>query len=198
MSDLRHLATERFRLDVPTLGDLDELHAIYSDPRMWSHDPAHRQTEDATLTMLARWIDSWQTDGLAPWIVRAPEDDRVLGNAGCWLRQRRWWNLGYGLAPDRQGHGLAAEAIGRALAAAVEVRPEAPVVARILERNRASERVAQKVVSRSGTEVPTARTRSASASSMRTVSSQPSSSRPSWSDTWLCVERVVLGSGVVL
>lgn len=145
MNDLRHLTTERLRLDVPTHDDLPELHEIYGDPQMWTHDPAHRQTEDATRAMLAGWIESWESEGLAPWIVRSLTDDAVLGNAGCWLRSGEWWNLGYGIAAACHGRGLATEAVRPALAAAVATRPDTPVIARVLERNTASVRVAEKL-----------------------------------------------------
>ncbi|CAM4027291.1 GNAT family N-acetyltransferase [Janibacter anophelis] len=143
--DLRHLTTERLRLDVPTLDDLPGLHAIYADSATWPHDPAGAYAESTTRAMLSGWIASWRTDGLAPWIVRAHGDDTVLGNAGCWLRPAGWWNVGYGLSHRVWGAGLATEATRPALAAAVRVHPEAPVVARIIEDNRASARTAAKL-----------------------------------------------------
>lgn len=145
MSDVRHLRTERLRLDIPTIDDLPELNAIYADPRTWAHAPDDVQSMDTTLVMLAGWLDGWDNDGLGPWIVRSLDDDAVLGNAGCWLRPGGWWNLGYGIAPDIRREGVATEAARPALAAAAEVAPDSPVIAFLLEHNAASQRVAEKL-----------------------------------------------------
>lgn len=144
MDDLRHLTTERLRLDIPTADDVDEMHAIYSDPRVWTHFPSLRHTESArTRSMLDVWIAAWRDVGLGPWIVRARGDDTVLGHAGCSPRDG-WWNLGYRFAAEAHGQGLATEASRPALAAAVRVR-DVPVVAYLLEHNHASRRVADKL-----------------------------------------------------
>lgn len=144
MDDLRHLTTERLRLDIPTADDLDEMHAIYSDPRVWTHFPTLRHTEPArTRSMLEVWMAAWDDIGLGPWIVRAVDDDAVLGHAGCSPRDG-WWNLGYRFAAETHGRGLATEASRPALAAAVRVR-DMPVVAYLLEHNHASRRVADKL-----------------------------------------------------
>lgn len=146
MGDLRHVTTERLRLDIPTIDDLPDLHALYADPRTWRHSPEDAQTEErTTFVMLAGWMDAWESDGHGPWIVRALEDGTFLGNAGCWLRPGGWWNLGYAIAPDARRHGLATEASAPALAAAREVDPGSPVLARLLEHNIASERVATRL-----------------------------------------------------
>lgn len=52
--------TERLRLARPTLADLDELHAIYSDPRVWGHYPSQCHTKTTqTQTLLTRWTEDW-------------------------------------------------------------------------------------------------------------------------------------------
>lgn len=145
MSDLRHLRTQRLRLDIPRIDDLPQLHEIYADPRVWAHSPGDLQSEEATLVMLAGWLEGWESVGLGPWIVRRLDDDTLVGNAGCWLRPGGWWNLGYAIAPGLEQQGLATEAAHRALAAAVEVESDSPVLARLLEHNRASQRVAEKL-----------------------------------------------------
>lgn len=144
MTDRRHERTERLRLDAPTLDDLAALHTIYSDPR--THFPSLRHAQPATTrTMPQAWIDAWDRDGLGPWIVRLLDDDTVLGHAGCVLRAAGWWNLGYRFAADTHGQGMATEASRAGLEAAVAVRPEAPVVAYLLEHNVASRKVAEKL-----------------------------------------------------
>lgn len=146
MSDLRHVRTDRLRLDVPTIDDLEPLHVVYADPRTWAHSPDDRHVDErTTFVMLAGWLDGWERDGLGPWVVRSLDDGACLGNAGCWLRPGGWWNLGYGIAPDARRAGLATEASHPALAAAREIRPDAPVLARLLEHNTASKGVAERL-----------------------------------------------------
>lgn len=146
MSDLRHHHTERLRLDAPTIDDLDALYAIYSDPRVWTHFPILRHTNaERTRSMLDGWIEAWGRDGLGQWIVRSLDEDAVLGHAGCALRPAGWWNLGYRFAAETHGRGLATEAARAGLEAAVVARPEAPIVAYLLEHNIASKRVAEKL-----------------------------------------------------
>lgn len=77
--------------------------------------------------------------------MRSLDDGAFLGNAGCWLRPGGWWNLGYAITSDCRRAGLATEACAPALAAAREVRPDAPVIARLLEHNTASRRVAERL-----------------------------------------------------
>lgn len=54
-------------------------------------------------------------------------------------------NLGYRFAPEAQRRGLATELARTALATARDTRPELPVVAYLLEHNRASAAVTEKV-----------------------------------------------------
>lgn len=146
MIDRRHLRTDRMRLDIPSEDDLAVLHEIYSDPRVWTHFPTLRHTEpETTRTMLEGWIAAWARDGLGPWLVRLPDDERVIGHAGCSLRPTGWWNLGYRFAADVHGRGLASAAARVAVEQAVAVRPDAPVVAYLLEHNVASRKVAERL-----------------------------------------------------
>lgn len=131
-------------MDIPRQDDLAGLYEIYSDHRVWTHFPTLRHTEpETTSTMLEGWIAAWARDGLGPWLVRLDGDDRVIGHAGCSLRPAGWWNLGYRFAADVHGRGLASEAARVAVEQAHAVRPEAPVIAYLLEHNVASRRVAE-------------------------------------------------------
>lgn len=145
VTDRRHLTTARLRLDAPTPSDVDELHAIYTDPRVWEHFPSLRFTDaDQTRAMLQAWGEAWESDGLGPWIVRNAAGGAILGHGGCQLRRDTFWNLGYRFAPEAQGSGFASEVAACALAAAQEARPDVPVIAYLLEHNPASRRVAEK------------------------------------------------------
>lgn len=55
------------------------------------------------------------------------------------------WNLGYRFSPEVQGRGYATELSRRALERAALTAPERPVVAYLLEHNRASAAVALKL-----------------------------------------------------
>lgn len=144
MTDLRHLTTERLRLDAPSRDDLAELFAIYSDPLVWTHFPSLRHTTvEQTERMLDAWTVAWRDVGLGPWIVRGRDDAAVIGHVGCSPRAA-WWNLGYRFAAETHGQGLATEAARPALEAAPAVR-DVPVVAYLLEHNHASRRVVDKL-----------------------------------------------------
>ncbi|HEX7349833.1 GNAT family N-acetyltransferase [Brachybacterium sp.] len=136
--------TDRLQLDPPSAVDLADLHRLYSDPRTWTHLPSGRFADlGTTRDALENWLDDWREQGLGAWMVR--EDGEVVGHGGCAVRQDAFWNLGYRFAPEAQGRGLATEVARAAVAAAREARPELPVVAYLLEHNRASAAVAERV-----------------------------------------------------
>lgn len=138
--------TQRLLVDRPTKEDLAELHLISSDPRVWAHFPSLRHTDSRqTRAMLERWITAWKRDGLGPWIVRSAADQTMAGYGGCSVVRESFWNLGYRFASEAQGQGFATEVSLEALKQANSNRPDLPVVASLLEHNKASARVAQKV-----------------------------------------------------
>jgi RimJ/RimL family protein N-acetyltransferase len=140
------VATDRLDLAVPTPDDLDQLHRIQSDPRVWTHFPSLRPADvEQTRTMLQRWIGNWQRDGLATWIVRLRGSDRIIGSGGCSLRDNTFWNLGYRFDADLHGRGYATEVALAGIRQAHVARPELPIIAYLLEHNLASARVAEKV-----------------------------------------------------
>lgn len=66
MADLRHVTTERLRLDAPTPDDLQALHEIYSDPRVWTHFPSLRHTDVGGDPRDARGVDRGLTVRAGP------------------------------------------------------------------------------------------------------------------------------------
>ena len=155
------ILTDRLRLSRPEPDDLDAMFAIYTDPRVWTHFPSLRPTEPKRIeAMLERWADGWRIHGLGSWIVRLHETGEVIGNGGCTMVETegqsgadpdtgsddptRVWNLGYRLSADHHGHGYATEVSLAALVAAVQVAPDVPVTAYLVEHNRASAVVAEK------------------------------------------------------
>lgn len=133
------------RLDRPKLDDVDAIYRIYSDPQVWRHLPSGRHSDRLlTETMVQGWIRGWELFGLGPWVLREAETEAVLGNAGCDLRFSTFWNLGFRLSASSHGRGYASKVSRYALCSARRVNPDMPVVAYMLEHNRASSRVAEK------------------------------------------------------
>jgi RimJ/RimL family protein N-acetyltransferase len=137
--------TQRLALCRPSRSDLDELFVIESDPRVWVHYPTLRHADPSqTLAAIDQWIEGWRTHGLDTWTIRLHDSETVIGYGGCSARGEVW-NLGYRLAPAAHGHGYATELAMAALRQAVAVDPARPIVARLLEHNTASQRVAVKL-----------------------------------------------------
>jgi RimJ/RimL family protein N-acetyltransferase len=138
------------RLDLrPVAGDdLAALHALHSDPAVWTHFPAGRHTSvQRTARFVAEAAQSWARDGLGYWSVRLAGDGEagpVVGVGGCAVRDDDRWNLYYRFAPRVWGSGLATELAVAAIEAAGRVRPELPVVAYLLEHNEGSKRTAER------------------------------------------------------
>lgn len=71
MTDLQHLLTPRLRLDAVVAGDLDEHHALLSDPGGWAHLPSGRHTDRATTAdTLDLGLEQWARAGLGHWTAR--------------------------------------------------------------------------------------------------------------------------------
>ena len=146
----REILTDRLSLRRPEPADVDTVFAVNADPRVWTHFPSLRPTDPAQIgMMIERWSRSWETHGLGSWVVRLRASGEVIGNGGCTMigsdpedPAARLWNLGYRLCADH--HGYATELAHAALAAAVGVAPEVPVIAFLVEHNRASAAVAEK------------------------------------------------------
>lgn len=162
-------------LDRPSADDVEQLFAIDSDPRVWTHLPSGRMTTISEAEdVLARYRRQWELDGIGFWMVRRAPGDQVLGYCGICLRgvpeagagpgvsaagagpgapaaavDRRvpgaFWNLGYRFRPEAQGKGLATAVSRDAIEAATAIDADLPVVAYLLEDNIASAIVARKL-----------------------------------------------------
>ncbi len=147
VTDWRHHRTERLWLDVATEPDVDDLHAIHADPDTWRHFPQGRHTtREQSEQMIATGDRHWATHGLGYWSVRESPAGPVIGRGGCVVPDGgSWWNLYYRFATRVHGRGYAAEMSRTAIEAAHDVAPERPVIAFLLEHNRASAAMARKV-----------------------------------------------------
>ena len=143
--DLRHVTTDRLRLDAVVPTDLDEHFELMSDPGTWAHLPSGRHTSrEQTAAGIAHSVGHWARDGLGYWTARLSADlpgtdlraGDLVGTGGCAVRVGTdWWNLYYRFTPPAWGRGLAAELVAKALEAAHTVRPDLPVTAYLLEHN---------------------------------------------------------------
>jgi RimJ/RimL family protein N-acetyltransferase len=99
------IVTERLRLRRATMGDLDAIHAIFSDPqamRYWSTLPHE------SLAQSEEWLRSMVEADLAEsddFIIE--RDGQAVGKLGCWQLP----DIGYIVAPDQWGQGVASEAM---------------------------------------------------------------------------------------
>lgn len=138
------MVTSRLDLRAITAHDIDDLYALNSDPRVWTHLPSGVHTSRAqTAAQVARQVAAWESDGLGYWTARLA-DGTLAGVGGSSVRDALAWNIYYRFVPAVQGRGLATELVQAARAAALAVRPDLPVVALLLEHNLASKAVAEK------------------------------------------------------
>ena len=142
-----HTRTSRLWLDLPTDADVDDLHAIHSDPGSWRHFPLGRHTSRSeSEAMVTQSEKQFALNGLGYWSVRDDPAGPVVGRGGCTIPTgRMWWNLYYRFATSVHGRGYASEMGLRALEAAHDVEPLRPVVAYLLEHNAASRRTAERL-----------------------------------------------------
>ena len=74
-------------LDRPSADDVEQLFAIDSDPRVWTHLPSGRMTTiGESEEVLARFCRQWELDGIGFWMVRQAPGDQALGYCGVCLR----------------------------------------------------------------------------------------------------------------
>ena len=142
---MRHLPTPRLRLDAVVADDLDEHHALLSDPGVWRHLPSGVHTDrEQTAAGISKAQEHWTRVGLGYWTARLRANlpgtsltaGAVVGIGGCAVRAgTSWWNLYYRFTPAAWGRGLAAELVTAALDAARSVDPGLPVIAYLLEHN---------------------------------------------------------------
>jgi [ribosomal protein S5]-alanine N-acetyltransferase len=131
------IRTERLILREARMEDLDDVHAMLSDPaamRYWAH-PEHE-----TLTESRSWLEG---------MVRAASEidflieheGRVIGKAGAW----RLPEVGFLLHPDHWGKGLALEAMTAVIAHLFATTDAEVLMADVDPRNAASLRLLGKL-----------------------------------------------------
>ncbi|WP_420369634.1 GNAT family N-acetyltransferase [Curtobacterium sp. L1-20] len=142
----QEIRTDRLLLTPLTPTDIDDVHAVFSDARTWTHLPGGRHTtRAATVDLVQRGIGGRARHGLGAWAVRSASDHAFLGIGGVDMTAAGVWNLGYRLTPSAWGNGYATELARAAVAAAHDTAPDAPVTGRVLTNNPASAAVLDRV-----------------------------------------------------
>jgi RimJ/RimL family protein N-acetyltransferase len=137
--------TKRLVLEPVMPDHADELHALSSDPRVWTHLPSGRHTSrEQTAEQVSRFVASWTDHGLGYWVARDREGSFV-GVGGCMAAGAGTWNVYFRITPEHQRRGYAVEVSEAGIAAAHAVDPDRPVTAYLLEHNVASKATIERV-----------------------------------------------------
>jgi len=141
------LETERLLLRPYRLEDLDDLHAMFSDPEhmRWYPEPFSREV---SLEWLERQMARHQTRGYALWIVEDRRTGAFLGTAGpslLTIEEADEVEIGWHTRPGRKGEGIAPEAGAAARDWAFANLEVDHLIALVRPENRPSGRVAVKI-----------------------------------------------------
>jgi ribosomal-protein-alanine N-acetyltransferase len=106
------IETERLRLRAFRPADLKALHALYADPgnlRYWGTDPSPSLDETRRIM---RWHVAYDPFQYVLWAIEEKKGKRLIGMINYHRRDRRERRveMGWIMAPDRQGKGLMTEA----------------------------------------------------------------------------------------
>ncbi|NQD35921.1 GNAT family N-acetyltransferase [Permianibacter sp. IMCC34836] len=109
------LNTERLSLRPPRANDIDDLFALFSDPRItevWSHEAWTERAQAESL--LQNIVAKAQSGELFQWAITLAGVDRLIGTATLSAvdHRHRHCMIGYALMPSHQGKGYAREAAG--------------------------------------------------------------------------------------
>lgn len=118
--------------------DLDDLHAVLSDPRatLWWSTPPHE-----TLDQTRAWLDAMIANGPDHPDFVVELDGRVIGKAGFYVLP----DVGYILRPDCWGQGLASEAVAAVIDHVFETRALDTLTADVDPENAASIRLLERL-----------------------------------------------------
>jgi [ribosomal protein S5]-alanine N-acetyltransferase len=154
------LTTQRLCLRPPTLRDAEAMHALVSDPVVMHGLNREPVTQlDETRAMIQGGVDSWEADGLGPFVLETLTHGRLVGQAGLMIFDTRGWTpstwtnagshaqpeLGWSLLPAHWGHGYATEAAAEIRDWAYESRAIDLLVSLISPDNVRSQRVAERL-----------------------------------------------------
>ena len=137
--------TRRLALRPVAVDDVDDLYALSSDPRVWTHLPSGRHAaREQTASQVQAFVSSWTEHGLGYWVAYDLDGDFV-GVGGCMASSAGTWNVYYRVRPEQQRRGYAVEIAEAGIAAAHRTDPRRPVTAYLLEHNAASKSTAERI-----------------------------------------------------
>jgi [ribosomal protein S5]-alanine N-acetyltransferase len=147
MDDAFEIVTERLRLRPYRPEDLDELHAMFSDPEHMQWYPAPFGREES-LAWLERQVAGHRERGFALWIVEDRVSGEFLGTAGLTtplVDEVQEIEIGWHTRPGRKGQGIAPEAATAARDWAFANLDVDHLISLVRPENLASVRVAEKL-----------------------------------------------------
>ena len=141
------ILTERLRLRPYRPDDLDDLHAMFTDPdhMRWYPAPFDRATTDV---WVERTFERYRDDGFGLWIVEDRATGEFLGTAGPTVQvveEVSEVEIGWHTKPGRKGEGIAPEAAGAARDWAFANLDVDHLISLVRPENVASCRVAEKL-----------------------------------------------------
>jgi RimJ/RimL family protein N-acetyltransferase len=129
-----------------TLGDLNDLFLIRSDPEVMRFITGVPSTREQALAALTKHLSRWQAHGFGHWAVRFKNDPTLLGWCGLdFLDTTPEIEVGYGLARSHWGLGISTEAARASLEYGFEHLHLERIVAVAYPENTASRHVMDKL-----------------------------------------------------
>jgi RimJ/RimL family protein N-acetyltransferase len=145
MAAFTDLRTARLRLSAVSIGDLDEFHALHSDPDLYRHAPEERHPDLMfSESQIEAFVDDWSRWQLGYWTVRLLDSGRYIGCGGV-RRNEVNWNVYYRFHKTAWGNGYAVETIRAAAPCAESIESGATLQAVMRPRNPASQAVAEEL-----------------------------------------------------
>ena len=141
------LETERLRLRPYREDDLEDLHAMFSDPEHMTWYPAPFEREE-TRGWIDRRFEQYRDLGFSLWIVEDRENGEFLGTAGptpMLVEDVEHVEIGWHTKPGRKGEGIAPEAGAAARDWAFANLDVDHLISLVRPENTGSNRVAQKI-----------------------------------------------------
>ena len=146
------LETKRLVLRLYSDADLVALHALSSDPSMWTYSERGPMTVDEAWTRLLRNCGHWTLAGYGLFAIENKITGRFVGEVGCSNFRRQlgedfdqWPEISWAIDPGSQGNGYASEAAQAALEWIDSSWGMEQTVCLIHRENRSSLRVAEKI-----------------------------------------------------
>lgn len=140
------IETERSRLRIPTIDDLDDLALILGNSQVMKYLDVDCQplSKDQTKTALISIINGWAKNNFGRWMVISKADNKLIGLAG-FRRHEDIAELFYILDEPYWGKGLATEIASEILKTGFERHNFPRIVAMTRPANAASRRVLNKL-----------------------------------------------------